>query len=894
MKFPTNKTAAALASISSILAAAPLAGQEGYTSPPIFNPYPAYNGSWNVQNFGPVGIGLDIKEPGFTAVIRNVEEGSPAARTGQLKPGQVIESFNGQVLEKRDPREILGDILTEAEATDGMVRLKIQGAGEVVVSIPVMGRYNASWPLDCPKSDKIVRQLAGILAKDEKPRWGSVLFLLSTGDEKDLEVVRRWMKDFETVGEMNWEKGYKGPGICEYYLRTGDASVLPKIKAMTEELRENMYNGGWSGKGKPAQFTYSTGTGQVHASGMHCVTFLLMARLCGVEVDEPMLQDALKAFFRFAGHGNVPYGDGLPEGGFRDNGKTGGLAVAMAAAALLTPVGESSIYAQARDNSAMKSFYATNWFHDGHTGGGIGEIWHHKAMSLMRDKRPIPYRSYLDTRRWVMDLSRRPDGSIGIAGMTDRYDRSATEDQMAWGTYFALTYTLPRKQLQLFGAPRSKWARHHPLPVRPWGNAADDLFQATAPLDHPSISIEDLMMETVPESASVPVFNRLGDPEVSDEVLTRYLHHPEFGLRVAAIRAAVEHGRHHFIVPLLKAQDPRLRHLGLLGLTGMFKGRAIPDEQLTPEMFDLVGAIIENRDESWWVAQDAVHALARADKPVIAKHRDRLLEMLDHDSVWIRMAAVGALARICTEPAHYMTVLPRIIDTTTAFRNDEASSKGSTAIRNALASAGPEVKAFAAPLVQLSYTSIPDEFFAPGGAVLTDGAKVVRNRMGSIIRQLPEGLQFLAKLPKKTLAHAKSGLDSDLYVYDGFTPNPQLVGRWQELKKAWERHPIDDRMVAVYAEEGRRFIAARNKGHSTGNHGYQQTYLVLNADGTVEGDPTRLWSGDMLVLGSEVEARRMELRTVKGVEYLLVEIGNFPNRAEDDWHCGHVIHVREP
>ncbi len=35
----------------------------------------------------------------------------------------------------------------------------------------------------------------------------------------------------------------------------------------------------------------------------------------------------------------------------------------------------------------------------------------------------------------------------GVPGMDDRYDKSASEDNMAWGTYFALTYTLPRKHL---------------------------------------------------------------------------------------------------------------------------------------------------------------------------------------------------------------------------------------------------------------------------------------------------------------------------------------------------------------------------------------------------------------------------------------------------------------
>jgi hypothetical protein len=57
------------------------------------------------------------------------------------------------------------------------------------------------------------------------------------------------------------------------------------------------------------------------------------------------------------------------------------------------------VYAKARDNSAMKAFYATNWFHAAHIGGGMGEIRHHAAISQMREKCPIPYRSYLDTRR---------------------------------------------------------------------------------------------------------------------------------------------------------------------------------------------------------------------------------------------------------------------------------------------------------------------------------------------------------------------------------------------------------------------------------------------------------------------------------------------------------------
>ncbi|HKK18996.1 MAG TPA: DUF6288 domain-containing protein, partial [Opitutales bacterium] len=253
----------------------------------LFNPYPKDTGrsgkkAWTVRYFGPVGIGIDLKRPGMTMHIKNVEPGSPADQTGKLKEGQIIESINGVVLEAMDPRIILGNIITEAEATDGVIDLKIKGQGVVRVQIPVMGHYSPTWPVNCAKTDKIVRNLADLIAEQEKPSWGSVLFLLSTGEDKDLEVVRKWMQDIDKVGGHTWEIGYSGIGVCEYYLRTGDESVLPAIKASTEDLKDRMYNGGWSGRFGPAAFTYSTGTGQVHASGMYAMNFLLMARLCGV------------------------------------------------------------------------------------------------------------------------------------------------------------------------------------------------------------------------------------------------------------------------------------------------------------------------------------------------------------------------------------------------------------------------------------------------------------------------------------------------------------------------------------------------------------------------------------------------------------------------------------
>ena len=877
-----------------------------YTSAttPLFNPYPENTGRgggrpWLVRNLGPVGIGINLIRPGMTMQIANVEKGSPAEAAGKLQKGQIIESINGKALEKVDPRILLGDIVTQAEATDGNVVLKIKDIGDVTVKIPVMGAYSKTWPVDCEKSDKIVRGLADLLAKDAQPRWGSVIFLLSTGEEKDLDVVKRWMKDIKTIGGLNWHKGYMGPGLCEYYLRTGDQSVLPVIKQMTEELRVHMYSGGWSGRGAPAAFTYSTGTGQLHAAGVHCMNFLLMAKLCGVEVDKYMFDETFAQFYRFAGHGNVPYGNGPPEGGFRDNGKTGGLALAMETAAMVSPEGEKSVYAKARDNSAMKSFYATNWFHAAHTGGGMGEIWHHTAVSQMREKRPTPYRSYLDTRRWVMDLSRRFDGSIGIAGMDDRYDRSASEDTMDWGTFFALTYTLPRKQLQLFGAPRSKWAKNMPLP-RPWGNAADDEFQSIEPIAGGPLTLQDLLDEQVETHASSAVFAKLGDPNMPDETLFKYIHHPEYDLRSVAMDQVVKRGRTELMVPLLKSDDARLRHAGLLALTGMFKGSPFSMDKVTPEMTELVCKMVNDPNESWWVVQHAVQALGRHDPKIIAKHRERLLALLNYDCVFIQTAVIVTLTKIATDPDHYKDVLPVILDKASAFRVDSASGTTTRAIAEVMKSASPQVKKFAEPLLKKTYASMPGVLAEPNtGAIMASGAKTVRSRIGEIVQQLPGGEDFVRQIPKTTLASHISGKDSDMYGYSGkFTHNKAAIGTW-----AWCIYPQPNKPAEVEPFI-KAWVNPKGGGKAPDVIDKPKDVIQLLDDGKIAKSKFfsgYFWSGDMLVGVNDDQALKMEVRTVGGRDFLIVERGGFnvtPDSDEivavpKDWHCGYHVYVRQ-
>jgi hypothetical protein len=145
----------------------------------------------------------------------------------------------------------LGQIVSAAEATNGVLKVMVKEkagdkAEQVIVKIPVLGAYSKTWPLKCPKSDKIVRGFADYLAKPDSDRgFGGIgmLFLLSTGEEKDLEVVRGWVEDTVAANRSaptdSWHLGYGGIPLAEYYLRTGDKSVLPLIQKWVDSAEEH-------------------------------------------------------------------------------------------------------------------------------------------------------------------------------------------------------------------------------------------------------------------------------------------------------------------------------------------------------------------------------------------------------------------------------------------------------------------------------------------------------------------------------------------------------------------------------------------------------------------------------------------------------------------------------
>ena len=738
-----------------------------YKEPTPFSPRPEEQTSKrpvNVDRFGPVGIGIELTLPAFGMKVKNVEKDSPAEATHKLKAGQIIESVNGVTLKDYDPRMILGGIITKAEATDGIVKLKVKdgpttAAQEVTVKIPVLGAYSATWPLKCAKSDKIVRGVADYLARSGNHSYGTdlgLLFMVSTGDPKDLEVARGWVKEAAAktkdvdlgANPHAWNNGYSGLGYCEYYLRTGDPTALPLIEKIADSARRSMYNGAWAMRGG-LPFTYMMG-GHVNAAGGNMLTVLLLAKECGVNVDEFTLQTTLKQFFRYAGHGNVPYGDQLPEGGFVDNGKNGNLAFQMAAAVSLTPDGENSLYAAARDISAVKGFYSTSWMLQGHTGGGIGEVWRSASMGLMYQKKPTKYREFMDHRMWLYELSRRFDGSFGIVGGDIQGTGSGRYDTPLWGTGLAFSYTIPRKTLRMTGAPATKFCKSYQLPKRPWGNAADDVFYTLTAAPDKTGKTQNVDAEKLLTDASAPTWRKLADPKISDDELLRYAHHPDQNMREQAAAEIFKQNRDKLVVDLLKDKDTRARQAGTMVLYNTFKRKPMPTERVTPEMAQLLGGIINDPNEAWWTVANAMMALSLAKPELVAPEADRLVYWLRQDEWWMRTSAMFALAKIVGDPHYNRMIMPAIGEW--LAKNTRVGACVGRAwpmdeIMKQLKGAKPEVQQLSAKVLAKSYADLSTvKLTVPGGIDQTPVVDWNLDRLKQELLQLPGGRESLPTL----------------------------------------------------------------------------------------------------------------------------------------------------
>jgi len=791
------------------------AGSSFYKTPPMFSTAPATDKSQqSIDRFGPVGIGIELYPPAFVMKVGNVEPGSPA--DGKLKKGQIIETINGQKLQDIDPRIQLGNIITAAEATDGLIKFKLKDAGEVVVKIPVLGAYSPTWPLNCPKSDTIVRDFAEYLKKPGANKGFAgigMLFLLGTGDDTDLDTVRQWVHGLagKPAPTYAWHLGYGGIPLCEYYLRTGDPVALPVIQKWVDTAVAEEFLGGWSQKGHAGAVTYGGGGGLHNAGGTHVATFLLLAKECGANVPDRTLRDVLVHHFRWAGRGNTPYGDNLPEQGLVDNGKNGKLAFAMAAAAALTPDGENSIYAGARDVAALTSFYTTTFMLHGHTGGGIGEIWRSAAMCLLADKRPQMYRNFLESRRWHYELSRRFDGSFGILG-------GARYDNEEWGAGYALTYIVPRKTLRITGAPPTKFSKQFKLPERPWGTKADDAFDSIEPATMPDGTKPDFSRETVAKDSGKPLLVAFAQPDVDDATIRRCAHHPDQFVRYVAANKALGMNSAYLSRPtvagdvrtklameLFHSKDARVRRAILTAISARFEGAELM-AFLGEDGWAKVIGMLRDPAESWWVKQAALQLVARMPAEAIVPHVDLITGFLQHEEWWLQNAALSALTPVAVEERCYRKVIPAMAELVrTSQRWNTSGPLRYGPLPEMLREAPVAVQQFAAEEFRKAYAGYTGVKTAAGGLDISRVYESHREFIARTIATLEGGYDLLyqtarQQFPNDPLPLESVFLDAD---FDKFGP---------ELRKVI-KPVIRDHLIYEYMAKNRAKLLAAAAGN---------------------------------------------------------------------------------
>ena len=681
-------------------------------------------GAGDVGNFGPTGIELSF-QPDRTLQVTAVHPGSPA--DGKLAKGDVIVKIDGQSAPEGEweKRDWLAAPITAAEAGDGIVRLDVRGAGDstrrIEVKIPVLGTYNEASPAQCAKTRKIMRAHADHLARLAADDAGmrsltshnmhaaqAVLGLLATGEERDLEVVRtiyqKRMSGFSghDTGPHSWHNGWQGIAVCEYYLRSGDRSVMPLIDAICESARKYQVHGGWTHWATGVNPQY-VGGGLLNAAGTNILTTLLLAKQCGAKVDDQTLLDALTFFYRFAGHGANAYGDHRPEGGYgSNNGKTEQIAIAMQIA---SHADHGAVYAMARDKCALSALHGYRSMLGGHT-GPIGLMYYGTAASLVAEKKTGLYANWRAQTRWFRELSRRHDGSFGLS-------HGARYDNDQYGRSLMLDFAAPLRTLQITGAAKSPHAKPFKLPARPWGREADLAFFNLngGPKYQPLAKTPHLEMEMISKA----------DP-AQLEILAA---HPEHVFRETTAGAIREGGHFELIEQLLESSDPLSRHTACLALNdfqpwsvsrgrGWLSARSIAPENFTPRMFEALMKMVTNRDESLWLVDQSLIALALARPEQTMGRLDDLMPWLGHDEWWLRESVSMALSPALADPAGARRVLPAMA--AMLARTDHIKGRGFVEwmlVRN-LNQIAPDARALVPQALRKVYAETPPQLSVKG------------------------------------------------------------------------------------------------------------------------------------------------------------------------------------
>ncbi|MHC4250340.1 MAG: DUF6288 domain-containing protein [Planctomycetota bacterium] len=426
-------------------------------------------------NLGPTGARAILKTNSF--VVKYVFPNSPAA--GKLQPGDEIVAANGKQFSDHTfggksvgydgPMMDFGNAIEDSEGGDGGLLLKVKRDGlstEVEIRLEPIGRFSPTFPLGCRKSE-LLKQRAYKYLVDNPGSWGGMshsrsavaLALLTSGnaqhESKGKGIVQKW-NDVPGPGTWTWNLAYQAITLAEYHLQTGDKSVLPTIRGISELLRTAQYKGKivvWAPHGGADQKTidehqalyeggfghapYRQGVGLNGYGPMQFPTILAviawqLAEECGVVIDDQ--EEAIKAAFRFidrgtADDGHVAYGgeftlnhgpvDPVKWKKGRSTSYVGRVGAALIAHKMSPEIETSEASAEL---SASYLKVAHRSLPDGHACSVLGFSWGLLGAAASHD--PAVIRTVYDYHKAWFNMARCHDGSFVVLPGRDYADGS--------------------------------------------------------------------------------------------------------------------------------------------------------------------------------------------------------------------------------------------------------------------------------------------------------------------------------------------------------------------------------------------------------------------------------------------------------------------------------------
>lgn len=461
-------------------------------------------------NLGPLGVRVktDHREDrhprshSSSGVVSYIFENSLAER--KLKIGDKIIGVNNQMFDKNFTH-LFAKELDKAEGSTGLLKIHLIRNKKTITAdfrLEKIGSYSETWPYDCAKSSRILRDACDWLVEHQQ-RSGRIekseaqpCFVLSsvTGlallgcDEKDYRLpiskiakflVKHVKEKTNETGHFDggtldlWSINYASIFLAEYYLKTGDKHVMKTLEFLNEEiyhrqfhqmdeeteahLKNHLINKKGFKHDPIPDYWFAHGLVNTKSGGyVHLgvnvanasVAWALMHE-AGVNVDVENLTSTLDYIEKACVSGAMGYSSYLNQQGHPPDafGRTGVLGLALHLRQ------DRPDYMQVVTDSLIKQYPKNYYF--SHSTCVMGKAWGTLALAAL-DKEH--FRKMMDDVKGDFDLLRLHDGSfVANPAKNNRHGDldmkiGGSGERHRWTTAFnALVYTLAEKNLRISG-----------------------------------------------------------------------------------------------------------------------------------------------------------------------------------------------------------------------------------------------------------------------------------------------------------------------------------------------------------------------------------------------------------------------------------------------------------